>query len=113
MRRAKRLRRARDRCLLAVACSVAFLKTVMAAHLGTVNHKIVRGLTVMAGPYLPEGRALHAEVIIFDPFEFKQPFSFLIRGDHPGAHFLSTHWPWPIKKLIFSFTRAARANPEA
>ncbi len=52
----KRLRRARDLCLLAVARAVACRVAVPAAHRGTIEHDVVGRLTIVtvAQPYLPE-----------------------------------------------------------
>ncbi len=61
-RRAKRLRRARDLCLLAVARAVACLVAVPAAHRGTIEHDVVGRLTIVAQPYLPEGGTFQAEM---------------------------------------------------
>ncbi len=62
MRRAKRLRRARDRCLLAVARVVALLVAVVATQLRTIKHDMISGLTIVTPPFLPKGWALHSEV---------------------------------------------------
>jgi hypothetical protein len=60
--RAKRLRGARDHCLLAVARAMAFLVAITTAHLGAVKYDVVGELTIMAQTNLPKGREFYTKM---------------------------------------------------